>query len=106
MSEGILIELEFFSRAFLWGVLMTSCYDVIRIFRRIVRHGAAAVAIEDILYWIACAVCIFRMLYVENSGVIRGFAIGAVILGMAAYLQVMRVLKKIGKKLQRTEKGD
>ena len=82
MSEGILFELQFFSKAFLLGAVRMILYVGVRIFRRILPHGAAAVAAEDILYWLFCGVCIFRMLYVENSGAIRGFAIAAVVLGM------------------------
>ena len=65
MSEGILFELQFFSRAFILGVLMMIAYDGVRIFRRIIPHGVAAVALEDLLYWLVCGVCIFRMLYLE-----------------------------------------
>ena len=74
--------------------------DGIRIFRRVIPHGTVAVALEDILYWLICGISIFRMLYVENSGAIRGFAIAAVVLGMLLYLQFTKLLKKIGKKLQ------
>lgn len=94
-----MFELQFFSKAFLLGAAMMTAYDVIRIFRRLIPHGTAAVAVEDILYWLFCGVNIFRMLYVENSGAIRGFAIAAVVLGMLLYLQIMKILKKIGKKL-------
>ena len=44
MSEGILFELQFFSKAFLLGAVMMILYDGVRIFRRILPHGAAAVA--------------------------------------------------------------
>lgn len=99
-----MFELQFFSKAFLLGVLMMISYDVIRIFRRLIPHGTVAVAVEDVLYWLLCGVYIFRMLYVENSGAIRGFAIVAVVLGMLLYLQVAKLLKKAGKKLHNTVK--
>ena len=104
MSEGIIFELQFFSRSFLLGILMMIAYDGIRIFRRILPHGAAAVAIEDLIYWLLCGVSIFRILYLENSGAIRGFAIAAVVLGMLTYLQLAKILKKIGKKLHSSVK--
>lgn len=83
---------------------MMIAYDGIRIFRRILPHNTAAVAIEDLLYWLASGVCIFRMLYLENSGAIRGFAIAAVVLGMVIYLQLSKILKKLGKKLHSSVK--
>lgn len=100
MSEGIVFELQFFFQAFLWGILMMILYDGLRLFRRLVSHSVLAVAIEDILYWIVCGLLIFRMLYLENSGAIRGFAILAVVLGMLLYLQFEKFLRKIRKKLQ------
>lgn len=83
---------------------MMIAYDGIRIFRRILPHNTAAVAIEDLLYWLASGVLIFRMLYLENSGAIRGFAIAAVVLGMVMYLQLSKILKKVGKKLHSSVK--
>lgn len=96
------MELQFFFRAFVWGILMMVLYDLIRIFRRLIRHSVLAVAVEDVLYWIVCGILIFRMLYLENSGAIRGFAIAAVVLGMILYLQFEKFLKKLRKKLQIT----
>jgi len=104
MSEGILFELQFFFRAFVLGILMMILYDIIRLFRRLVPHSTAAVAVEDLLYWLVCAVFIFRMLYVENSGAIRGFAILAVVLGMLLYLQFTKLLNKLRKKLHSSVK--
>lgn len=104
MSEGIIFELQFFSRSFMLGVAMMIAYDGIRIFRRILPHGTGAVAIEDLLYWLVCGVCIFRMLYLENSGAVRGFAIAAVVIGMIMYLQLSKILKKAGKKLHSSVK--
>lgn len=79
-------------------------YDGIRIFRKLFSHSVAAVALEDILYWLAWALLIFRMLYVENSGAIRGFAILAVVLGMLWYFQLAKVLNKVRKKLHSSAK--
>ena len=104
MSEGILFELQFFSRALFLGICMMIFYDGIRIFRALIPHKIAVVAVEDILYWLICGVCIFRMLYLENSGAIRGFAIAAVVLGMLLYLQLSKFLKKVGKKLHNSIK--
>ena len=100
MSEGILLELQFFFKAFAWGMAMMVLYDILRLFRRLIRHNVFAVAVEDILYWLVCGVLIFRMLYLENSGAVRGFAIVAVVLGMLLYLQFEKFLNKIRKKLQ------
>ena len=105
MSGGILLELELFARSFLCGMFLALLYDLLRLFRRLVRHGNFALAVEDLLYWLACGILIFRMLYEENSGAIRGFAIGAVVLGMVLCLQLEKLLKKVRKKLHNSVKS-
>jgi spore cortex biosynthesis protein YabQ len=100
MSEGILFELRFFLRAVSLGILMMLLYELLRIFRRLVHHRFFAVAVEDILYWLVCGICIFRMMYLENSGAIRGFAIVAVVLGMLGYLQMIKIYQKLQNKLR------
>lgn len=57
-------------------------YDIVRIFRNIVKHGTILMAVEDILYWLLCAVGIFAMLYQENDGLLRWFVLGGVAVGM------------------------
>lgn len=88
MSPGILKELQFFGLAVLRGVLILVLYDMLRIFRRIVPHGVWAVALEDILYWIGTALLIFQLLYRENDGAVRGYALFAVAVGMLLYHQI------------------
>lgn len=104
VSAGIHTELTFFAVAVLVGMALFLLYDIFRIFRRIVPHGVIWIGIEDFIYWILCTVAIFLMLYRENDGMIRGFAIGGVILGMGIYFVLfsrfvirfqVAVLKKI-----------
>jgi len=104
MSEGILFELQFFFRAFVQGLLMMLAYSMITAFRKALKHSNFMVAAEDLLYWVIGAVSIFRMLYVENSGAVRGFAIAAVVLGMLLYLQLEKLFKKIRNKLKKLVK--
>lgn len=104
MSGGVQFELQFFGKAFLCGLFLALLYDGIRLFRHLICHGKRAVAAEDLLYWLACGVLIFRMLYRENSGAVRGFAIVAVVLGMLLYLQFIKLLNKIRKKLHNSVK--
>lgn len=104
MEGGILFELQFFGRAFLWGIALRAAYDVLELLRRVLPHGKAAVTLEDILYWAGCAVLIFCMLYEENNGTIRGFALAAVILGMLLCLQFEKLCGKVRKKLRNSVK--
>ena len=61
MSGGILLELELFARSFLCGMFLALLYDLLRLFRRLVRHGNFALAVEDLLYWLACALLVFLL---------------------------------------------
>lgn len=87
MSPGISRELQFFGLAVLRGVLILILYDLLRIFRRVLPHGVWAVALEDVLYWIGTALLIFQLLYRENDGAVRGYALLAVASGMILYHQ-------------------
>lgn len=80
-------ELIYFLSSIVWGVIILILYDMIRVFRRIVRHNWLVSAIEDILYWILCAFLIFRMMYIRNNGTIRSFSILGMFLGMVVYNQ-------------------
>ena len=87
MSSGISRELQFFGLAVLRGVFILVLYDLLRIFRRVLPHGVWAIALEDVLYWIATALLIFQLLYRENDGAVRGYALLAVASGMVLYHQ-------------------
>ena len=85
ISESIGNEAVFLGISILLGAILFLIYDILRIFRRIVRHGAVWIGVEDFLYWVICTVAVFLMLYQENDGMVRGFAIGGVILGTLMY---------------------
>jgi len=89
MSPGILKELQFFGLAVLRGVLILVLYDIIRIIRRVMPHGIWIVTVEDIAYWIATALLVFQLLYQENDGAVRGYALLAVAVGMLLYHQTV-----------------
>lgn len=85
MNEDILIELRFFAVSLYWGMLLLVLYDVLRILRRVIKHNNFLIAIQDIIYWVTCGILIFHMMYQQNNGIIRGFSILAMSLGMLLY---------------------
>lgn len=85
MNEDIIAELYFLLHSFVLGVLIIILYDVLRIFRKLVNHSVFALALEDLIYWFLCGICIFLMLYKENNGSIRWFAVAGVACGMLLY---------------------
>ena len=82
VSETIAGEGSLLLASLCFGAALMMLYDIVRIFRNIVKHGTILMAVEDILYWLLCAVGIFAMLYQENDGLLRWFVLGGVAVGM------------------------
>lgn len=62
-----------------------AAYDVLRVFRGLVRHKDFFVGVEDFCYWVTVGALSFRFLYQENDGTIRWFAIAGIGLGMLVF---------------------
>lgn len=85
VSEVIGQEASFLGVSVLLGTGMFLLYDCLRILRRVIPHGTIWIGIEDFLYWMVCTAAVFVMLYTQNDGKIRGYAIGGVVVGMLLY---------------------
>ena len=85
MNASIVFELQFFLTSILWGSLIVFAYDFLRIIRRLIVHNNFFVSLEDLIFWVITSVFIFSMLYKENNGIIRGFSIAAMLIGMLVY---------------------
>lgn len=85
VSESILKEADILLMSLFMGLILIFVYDLLRIIRRIIPHGKWWIAIEDILFWLGCAVAVFAMLFRVNDGYVRGFSIGGVVIGMLFY---------------------
>lgn len=85
ISETITQEAMFFGISILVGAALFLLYDVLRIFRRIFPHGNIWIGIEDFVYWLVCTGTVFAMLYWENDGMVRGFALLGLVFGMLLY---------------------
>ena len=90
MSQDIVQEVTFFLHSILMGLFITFAYDWVRIFRRLFKHGKILTSVEDLLYWFACGISVFYMLYRENSGVLRWFAVMGAALGMLFYKAIIK----------------
>lgn len=85
MSQDIINEVMFLLHSLLLGIFITFVYDWFLILRRLIKHTILLVSLEDLIFWIACAISIFYMLYEENNGVLRWFAVAGAALGMLIY---------------------
>ena len=85
MSGSIELELKFFASVLVTGVILGLVYDILRIVRRIVKHGVIMIAVEDAVFWMIAGVAAFCVIFAENDGNVRWFAIAGLAAGMTAY---------------------
>ena len=91
MSQDIVNEVYFLAYSVIMGIAITFVYDFILIGRKIIRHNLFFISLEDFLFWAACAVAVFYMLYKENNGILRWFAVFGAALGMLLYKKIIGV---------------
>ena len=91
MSSYMTGELLLFARAVWYGACLLLLYDVLRILRRTIHHGPVWTAVEDILYWVFCAVWLFSRFYQENDGILRAYFLPAFFWGLLRAEQVSAV---------------
>lgn len=92
MSQEIVRDNYFLLYSLVMGIAVTFSYDIIRIFRRVVKHGSILVAVEDLIFWMLAAVSVFYMMHRESNGQLRWFAILGAMAGMLLYKQLLSSL--------------
>lgn len=104
MSQNIINEVTFFLHSFMMGIVITFMYDGFLILRRLIKHSDILVSLEDMVFWIACAIGVFYMLYEENNGILRWFAVFGAALGMIAYKKSLSalVIRSVSMLIERT----
>lgn len=89
MSAYILIEAELAVHSFFLGIVLMISYDCLRLWRLLVPHGDLWVGLEDMAYWVYSALMTFSLLFRENSGILRGYVIICVFVGMFLYDRIV-----------------
>ena len=92
--SGLGVEADAFLRAFFSGMFLCGAYEVLRLFRRIIRHHSIVVSAEDFLYWLFCGFYPFGEIFQTSSGEIRWYFIAGTVAGAVAFFAV---LSKTGK---------
>jgi len=95
MMLGIGNEAMIFLYAGLTGVVTFSCYQWLKLFRKLIPHSVAAVNIEDLLYWLAMSAYVFRQMYYTTYGSVRWFFILGIVCGNGIAYFVKKTLKKL-----------
>lgn len=87
--ELIIGQCRYFGASLLYGLGLMFCYDFLRVFRGIVRHGKFSIVLEDWLFWIVAAFLVFQMVFAMNYGMLRFFFVGSLIVGMWLYRKLV-----------------
>lgn len=85
MNNQIVPEVYFFLSAIGLGILLSACYDQLRVFRAVLHHSTAMVDAEDILFFLTAGLGFFGLLYLRNEGSMRWFAFAGCGLGTMLY---------------------
>lgn len=85
MNEEIIFEFRLFLAFFLLGFIVLLTYDILSIFKLVLRQRRIPEMILELLFWVNCAFITFLLLYRMNYGIIRGFAAIAALAGMFVY---------------------
>ena len=101
MSMQIRYEAWLLLLSLLVGGWLMLVYDLFRVLRLMVKHSSFVRGIEDFLFWIFAGVVTFMLLYEQNDGGLRLYAIVGVLVGMSLYDRIVSrflfaVLKKAG----------
>ena len=73
MILGIEKELAIFLQALLTGNILCLSYNVLNLFRKLIRHHWFWVSTEDLLFWIFASIIVFVRLQKNCSGNIRWY---------------------------------
>lgn len=102
MSMQIRYEAWLLLLSLMVGGWLMLVYDLFRVLRLMIKHNSLAIGVEDFFYWIYAGAATFMLLYEQNDGGLRLYAIAGVLLGMLFYDKIVSrflfaVLKKAGK---------
>ncbi len=89
MVSSVYWEWEFLLVSIRMGMKLVIIYDGIRVFRMIVPHHDFFVSLEDLFFWSYATIMIFEMQLGQSDGVLRGFSILGMLLGMLLYNKLL-----------------
>ncbi len=82
-------ETMFLLQAHAAGIRWAFFYDGIRIWRRVIVHKQFWVSVEDSIFWMICALEGFWIMYENETGGLRWFAILGGCLGVCLYKKLL-----------------
>lgn len=89
MVSSVYWEWELLLQTIKVGIKLAFVYDGIRIFRILISHKNIIISIEDLFFWIYATWIIFQLQLERSNGVLRGFSILGMLLGMFLYNKIL-----------------
>ena len=71
------------------GMKLAFFYDGLRIFRILISHKNIVISLEDLFFWIYVTWILFQLQLERSDGVLRGFSILGMLLGMFLYNKIL-----------------
>ena len=102
MILGIGTEGEIFLYASLTGITILCAYNVLMLFRKLIRHSASVTGAEDVIFWVAVSIYIFRKMYDTTYGSIRWYFILGVVSGAALGFGLLCLERKLQVKFKKS----
>lgn len=102
-TSSINDELILLAMSVYGGLVLTLCYDAIRIFRRIFKASPVRVIVEDVIFWTVAAIFMFDILLKYNYGRLRYFVIIAMLGSMMLFEWIIgrRMVDKVAKLIRK-----
>lgn len=69
----------------LYGAGFCIGYDLIRAFRRTLKHRKILIAAEDLVFWLVIGIFLFTRIYAWNDGILRWYFFAGLFLGFLIY---------------------
>lgn len=85
MSSSIPAEFQIFCYAIMLGAGCQLLYDGLRIIMTVFVKSAIGTGLLDVGFWGITAICMFVFMYQVNSGIIRGYSIVGMAIGMLLF---------------------
>lgn len=89
MVSSVYWEWELLLQTIKLGIKLAFVYDGIRIFRILMNHRNIFISLEDLFFWIYATWIIFNLQLEQSDGVLRGFSILGMLLGMFLYNKIL-----------------
>jgi len=99
-----------FFQAILLGVIYGLFYEGFRLWRLLFKSKAVAVFLQDIIFFVLCAIDAYSFMLAKSSGQVRGYILLGITLGFVAYYStiagpVFLALKWIARVVERVKKA-